>query len=315
MGLAAYGKHPAKGDFLAYGVPSALQAPLEGWLDAVLAEARGALGAAWETVWRDAPLLRFWIGEGIWGLPVAGVMAPSEDRVGRRFPLILFCAGDAAARLPAPTVGADRGWYDAMALLLRDRLAQRDLGGPGDLLTGGAEPAGDAALPAPGPDAFWAVRPGPDVAGLLADVALTDHRRAAAGRSYWWVAGEAPPDPPPMPLHVPTPDALPERAAGDAPVTEAPMELAALWQGGPPDLPEDDGSPFAGGATLGLFAPPEPADAAPAADPRAAPAPPPAGPMAPAPALPRLRCSAVWAGTGLPSGTVLAWFLRGVEDM
>ncbi|MGL6210123.1 MAG: type VI secretion system-associated protein TagF, partial [Paracoccaceae bacterium] len=211
MALAAYGKHPAKGDFLAQGVPFSLQAPLEGWLDQVLAEARWELGAAWEGVWRDAPLLRFWVGEGVWGQPVAGVMAASQDRVGRRFPLILFCAGSDAALLPPPTIGGDGGWYDRMAVLMAERLAARDIAGPADLVAGGVVPEVPDNLPEPGPEAFWAVRPGVDVAGLLADVALTDHRRAAAARSYWWVAGGAPV----------VEDAKPEEIE---PVPEAPAE-------------------------------------------------------------------------------------------
>ncbi|MBL9054989.1 MAG: type VI secretion system-associated protein TagF, partial [Rhodobacteraceae bacterium] len=84
MALGVYGKHPAKGDFIDYGLPPAVLKRLEVWLDAALAEARTALGPAWEAVWPAAPRLHFWLGEGIWGEPVAGVMAASRDRVGRR---------------------------------------------------------------------------------------------------------------------------------------------------------------------------------------------------------------------------------------
>ena len=101
MGLAVYGKHPAKGDFLEYGLPPALKPALEGWLDTVLAEAKASLGADWQTVWPAAPMLRFWLGEGIWGTPLAGVMAAAQDRVGRRFPLVLLALGDAGLGLPA----------------------------------------------------------------------------------------------------------------------------------------------------------------------------------------------------------------------
>lgn len=67
MAFGVYGKHPAKGDFLSHGVPPAVQARLEVWLDAALAEARAALGADWQSVWPAAPALRLWLGEGIWG--------------------------------------------------------------------------------------------------------------------------------------------------------------------------------------------------------------------------------------------------------
>ena len=159
MALAVYGKHPAKGDFLEYGVPEALKPGLEAWLDAVLAEARAVLAAEWDRVWLNAPMLRFWIGDGIWGAPVAGVMAASQDRVGRRFPLVLLALGG----VPPPVIDPDQGWYDAACLHLAGQLARVDLGVPelgvpdlgvaAALLSGAPVPAGGYGLfqpPEPG---------------------------------------------------------------------------------------------------------------------------------------------------------------------
>ena len=89
--LGLYGKHPAKGDFLETGLP--VQPALEAWLDGALAEARNGLGDAWETVWATARPLRFWLGPSLWGEPVAGVLATSADKVGRRFPLLIIGLG------------------------------------------------------------------------------------------------------------------------------------------------------------------------------------------------------------------------------
>lgn len=324
MGLAVYGKHPAKGDFLEHGLTGPLRAQLEGWLDAVLAEARTDLGAAWEQVWRSAPVLRFWSGEAIWGMPIAGVMAASQDRVGRRFPLVILCAGPDAARLPPPTVGGDDGWYDRMETHLRDRLAQADLTSPADLVAGATLPLPDAGHPDAGPPDFWAVRPGDGLESLFADIAITDHRRAAAGRSYWWVAGDpingldqgvaplvADPDPDPVPGPGQAEDAAVDLA--DPPVAPAVPESAgaapeaAAWDVAIMDPPEDEGSPFAQGSGLNLFAAPEVADAA-------APVVARAPDIAIAPTAPRVLWSQVWAGPGLPNGAILAWFLRGVTD-
>lgn len=336
MALAVYGKHPAKGDFLEAGIPPSLKGALEGWLDAVMAEARADLGPAWEQVWRDAPVLRFWLGEAIWGQPVAGVMATSQDRVGRRFPLVLMCAGTEAAQVPAPTIGNDGGWYDAMAAHLAAGLARRDLTAPSDLVTGVVLPVAVENQPEPGPDAFWAVRPGASVAELLADIALTDHRRAVTGRSYWWVAGQdAPVDEPAMTAapadspEVETAGQEPEVPEGAGPEGDGPendrSELAGPERAQTPepapeagvaapeadawDLPmmsAQDDSPFASEAGFGMFAAPM------AADPvqRAAPV---VVVMPMSPPVPRLLYSQVWAGSGLPSGQILAWFLRGVS--
>ena len=324
MALAVYGKHPAKGDFLEYGLPAALKPALEQWLDSVLAEAKASLGADWQAIWPAAPMLRFWVGESIWGAPVAGVMASAQDRVGRRFPLVLLALGEAGLSMPPPVTDPDQSWYDAACAHLGAQLQRDDLSGPADLVRDAPQPALSDALP--GPSDFWAARPGADVAGLLADIALTDHRRANAGRSYWWVAG--PPEvvadsdgltDPILPktddVSLPPTDtkaAEPAEGVGSGDQkTDPDLDDAAkagtdgdtnLWD--LPDMPETDASPFAveeGG--LSLFAPPEAGGltdeeiyVAPQTQPVVA-----AKPL----------WSQVWAGPGLPSGAVLAWFFRG----
>lgn len=313
MALGVYGKHPAKGDFIDYGLPPAVLKRLEVWLDAALAEARTALGPAWEAVWPAAPRLHFWLGEGIWGEPVAGVMAASRDRVGRRFPLVMLATGGDTP--PPPVTLAVQDWHAALSAHLAACLGRGTLEQTADLLTGAPRPETDEGVTAPVPLEFWAVRPGSTVAALWEDVALADHRSAAAGRSYWWVTGEE--DIAPLPEAEPAEEAVDgaavETAAPDEAeaASELPAEVedtAAAATGEDawalPDLPEDEGSPFATGGGLGLFAAPEPG-LAPAPQPELA-----ATAVAPvAPAAP--RWSQVWAGAGLPSGAVLAWFFRG----
>ncbi len=355
MPLGIYGKHPAKGDFLDFGVPAPLLKQVEAWLDTALGEAREVLGGEWEAIWSRAPVLRFWLGEGVWGGPVAGVMVASRDKVGRRFPLVLLASGTDAP--PPPVVDPAQPWHDAGVAHLARLLALGDFASNARLLDG-APVAGSADQPGPGD--FWAVRPGDSLEALWSDVAVTDHRRAAAGRSYWWVAGEPeaaapwpdavepepvepdpadpePADPEPASPKPTDPD-LPDPVAppGDPPAEDAPDpvpevadpqtqpdsdtedDVFAVADDGPmadpwglvlPDVPEDDSSPFDAPAMgFRLFAAPE--AAAPQASVAAAPAPdappPPRGPALRAPLW-----SQVWAGEGLPSGAVLAWFFRG----
>lgn len=334
VALAVYGKHPAKGDFLEFGVPEALKPALEGWLDGVLGEARTVLGMDWDAVWPAAPMLRFWLGEGVWGSPVAGVLASSQDRVGRRFPLVLLLLGDASGSLPPPVIDPDQTWYDAACTHLLAQLSRPDLPGPADLLEGAPMPLG-ADTP-PGPCDFWAVQPGSGVGGLLSDIAQTDHRRCAGTRSYWWVAGsrdaepvveaeaemvsvpETVPESAPESVHKPLDDA--DRAATTEPVEAdaerpAPVEPDAEsaevdateaddWALPAAD-PVDDASPFdAPPGGFSLFAAPEQGVAL--AEQNVA------QPVAySAPAAPRQIWSQVWAGPGLPPGAVMAWFFRG----
>jgi type VI secretion system protein ImpM len=224
MVLALYGKHPGRGDFLTRGIAPRLQAPLEAWLDQVLAELRDTLGPEWETVWDSGTCLNFWVGEAIWGLPVAGVMRSSRDKVGRRFPLMILAQGEVPA---PPTLGPDP-WHRAVAEALDASLSAPDIDDP---LAGPEVHAPESSVDGAG---FWAIRPGADATGLWSDLAANDHRRAAVGRSYWWVSGEADKD-------------------------TAPDEVNA-----DPVLPP--------------------------------------------------RWTQVWAGAGLPSGAVLAWFFRGYRS-
>lgn len=143
-----YGKVVTHGDFVARRLPVDFVACWDAWLQDSLHASRGALGDGWRDVYLISPLWRFATGAGVCGaLPMAGVMAPGVDSVGRYFPLTL--AGP-ASRPPAAS------WYEALEQLALGSLAPRfslaaldaalaDLGPP--TLTVGAVP--------PGVSGFW----------------------------------------------------------------------------------------------------------------------------------------------------------------
>lgn len=129
-----YGKVPAHGDFVRRGLPSSFVAPWDSWLAAGIATARGQLGAQWEGAWDSAPAWRFALPPGACGPDaVAGVMLPSQDQVGRRFPITL------AALLPPAAPPPDAEWFDALEAAALAGLAGR---ADADALA--------AALPVPG---------------------------------------------------------------------------------------------------------------------------------------------------------------------
>jgi type VI secretion system protein ImpM len=129
-----YGKVPAHGDFVRRGLPSSFVSPWDAWLAAGIAAARERLGPHWEAAWDSAPAWRFALPPGMCGPdPVAGVMLPSQDQVGRRFPITL------AALLAPGAAPPDVAWFDALeaaALAGQAGLADAD--------------ALSAALPLPG---------------------------------------------------------------------------------------------------------------------------------------------------------------------
>lgn len=86
-----YGKIPAHGDFVRSRADVSFVATWDAWLQDSLAASRAELAAHWEQAYQNAPIWRFCFGPKICGPhPMIGVMMPSQDRVGRRFPLTVF---------------------------------------------------------------------------------------------------------------------------------------------------------------------------------------------------------------------------------
>jgi type VI secretion system protein ImpM len=87
-----------------------------------MSHARGGLGPHWEPAWDTAPAWRFALPAGACGPDaVAGVILPSADAVGRRFPITL------AALLPAGAAPPADAWFDALeAAAIAGRAGQAD---------------------------------------------------------------------------------------------------------------------------------------------------------------------------------------------
>ncbi len=106
-----FGKLPSLGDFASRRLPDAFVHAWDEWLQQGLAHAAGAFDARW----RDgAGASRFWLSAGVLGEPGrVGLLLPSRDRVGRRFPLTIV------QPLPPQSQGlavalASRAWLDAV---------------------------------------------------------------------------------------------------------------------------------------------------------------------------------------------------------
>jgi type VI secretion system protein ImpM len=93
------GKLPARGDFVAAGLPRRFSEPWLDWMQRLLASGRRALGDAWEGAWNEAPIWRFALSAGVCGPDAAlGLWMPSVDSIGRHFPLTFAAiAADADA--------------------------------------------------------------------------------------------------------------------------------------------------------------------------------------------------------------------------
>jgi type VI secretion system protein ImpM len=88
--VGIYGKLPSHGDFLQRRVPPEFLTPWDEWLQAGITASRTALADQWTDTYLTSPVWRFALSASACGrAPVAGLMAPSVDRVGRFFPLTL----------------------------------------------------------------------------------------------------------------------------------------------------------------------------------------------------------------------------------
>lgn len=92
-----FGKFPALGDFVRGQVSRHFVDAWDVFLQNGFLSSREALGEDWREAYQTAPIWRFALGEDvIKGGPYYGVMMPSQDAVGRLFPLTLVAQGETA---------------------------------------------------------------------------------------------------------------------------------------------------------------------------------------------------------------------------
>ena len=110
--LGFHGKLPSRGDFVRAGLSRALVSAWDKWLERAWPTA-AALSKAWSVSPSGVPGWRLALAVRVCGpAAVSGVMLPSNDRVGRRFPLLLAVEG----------ATADARLLDAMERVGRDAI-------------------------------------------------------------------------------------------------------------------------------------------------------------------------------------------------
>jgi type VI secretion system protein ImpM len=107
MTFGAFGKIPSVGDFFRINAPSGFPSVWDEWLQRCLVSGAHAYGAGWDELYMSVPIWRFSLSPGIAGQSaIMGILMPSVDRVGRRFPLTLM------AGLPEDTKVIDAHFAD-----------------------------------------------------------------------------------------------------------------------------------------------------------------------------------------------------------
>lgn len=127
MDVGLYGKLPTHGDFLRRRVADDFVAEWDAWLQQCIVASRAVLGEQWLETYLTSPVWRFAFGPHVCGaLPVAGLLVPSVDRVGRNFPLTLVWQTTGEFSTLEVAMRFQQGFEHAEHLLV-DALAQDQL--------------------------------------------------------------------------------------------------------------------------------------------------------------------------------------------
>ncbi len=203
-----YGKLPSHGDFLRRRVSDAFVGVWDAWLQECVAASRDALADRWLVVYLTSPAWRFVCAPGACGpSPVAGVMVPSVDRVGRYFPLTLVAELPREVSLIGVPAGAEAFFESAERLavdaLSADRLDfetfDQQVGQLAETLAGVArtpqivlDPSADAILGGDGA-ARWQLPIGAASQLRLAFQHLVAQRLTALYNPFvlWWTEGSS----------------------------------------------------------------------------------------------------------------------------
>ncbi len=198
-----YGKLPTVGDFVVRDLSPEFVAPWDAWLQRALADSQLRLGADFDELYLTFPIWRFVAGPGAFGPDACwGVLLPSVDRVGRRFPLTLAQPLSLATLHAVGMAGAEAQLQafatlglEALDDLPLDRLqaALSSLPAAHELAaaaaSGSAAPAATidlSAFAAPGGTGHWPLAGALDAALLAAAERML--WAALADRMLWWLA-------------------------------------------------------------------------------------------------------------------------------
>lgn len=119
-----FGKLRSAGDFVQRRLPAPFVQAWDRQLGQALARAQAQLGETWDARYGAGPVWRFMLPRGVCGEQAwVGVVGPSQDRVGRTFPMTLAAPfdGDTAA---ARQILACRTWFEALEQIQREACAE-----------------------------------------------------------------------------------------------------------------------------------------------------------------------------------------------
>lgn len=115
--LGYYGKTPHRGDFVRFNLPQCFINVWDDWLQHVIVQGEQTHGD-WAERYHQAPGYRFVLSSGVAGNEVwIGLLQPSQDKVGRRFPFCIAMSLPDTA-LPCVCTTSHASWFEQTEALL-----------------------------------------------------------------------------------------------------------------------------------------------------------------------------------------------------
>jgi type VI secretion system protein ImpM len=115
--IGFFGKVPSHGDFISDGLERELIGTFDDWMRSGLHACADLFSGRWSEIFTSSPPIRFIIESGIWGnCAYAGVLVPSADRVGRKYPLAIIAQLNSFRKHPR-TLYLDDTWFMAAEAL------------------------------------------------------------------------------------------------------------------------------------------------------------------------------------------------------
>jgi type VI secretion system ImpM family protein len=154
---ALFGKLPSHGDFVCRGLAEDERAVWDDWASRGLTAARAALGEGFDAAHDTAPLWAFAAAPGALGPAWSvGAMAPSTDRVGRRFVIVTACLDLTWPEVLAGAAPIAAACTEAIYAAFRDRLdVDAAFASLSATLPGSSDGAMLALLATPVADGIW----------------------------------------------------------------------------------------------------------------------------------------------------------------
>ena len=115
--IGFFGKVPSHGDFISDGLERELISTFDDWMRSGLHACADMFAGRWPAIFSSSPPIRFIVERGIWGnCAYVGVLLPSTDRVGRKYPLAIIAQLNNFRKHPR-TLYLDDTWFMAAEAL------------------------------------------------------------------------------------------------------------------------------------------------------------------------------------------------------